>query len=108
MSRTCRHIPEAAQASLPPGDGYIVGGVYSVGGPAPSSTACSGRANTVTLENSAGITVATQEVAPGESYVFIVPPGSYTLFVGRVGLCGGSATVAAGQATKADTICPVP
>jgi hypothetical protein len=91
-------------AMVPAGYGYIVGGVYNVGGPAPGITVCQGQANTVTVMTAAGATVATQNVAGGQSYTFVVPPGVYTL---NAGYCRGSATVRAGAETKADTICPV-
>jgi hypothetical protein len=91
--------------SLPAGDGYIVGGVYNVGGPAPGITVCQGQANTVTVTSAAGATVATQNVAGGQSYTFVVPAGMYTL---QAGFCSGTATVRAGAETKADTVCPVP
>ncbi|HEX3873532.1 MAG TPA: hypothetical protein VHW26_05265, partial [Solirubrobacteraceae bacterium] len=44
--------------NLPEGDGYIVGGVYNVGGPAPGITVCQGQANTVTVTGVTGATVA--------------------------------------------------
>jgi hypothetical protein len=92
---------------LPPGDGYVVGGVYDVGGPAPGITVCVGRANTVTLTASSGAVAASQQVGPGDSYTFVVPAGTYTLAAGP-GYCRGSATVRAGAETKADTVCDVP
>jgi hypothetical protein len=90
---------------LTDGDGYIVGGVYNVGGPAPGITVCQGQANTVTLTGVTGATIATQNVAAGQSYTFVVAPGVYTL---STGFCHGTATVRSGAETKADTVCPVP
>jgi hypothetical protein len=90
---------------LPPGDGYVVGGVYNVGGPAPGITVCQGQPNTVVVANPAGQTVASVAVAASQSYTIVLPAGSYTL---TAGFCRGSAKVTAGAETKADTVCPVP
>lgn len=94
-----------AQPSIPPGQGAIVGGVYNRGGPAPGIFACEGQANTVRLSDSTGATVATRQVAAGQSYAFVVRPGRYAL---KAGFCGGVATVTAGRSTHADTVCDVP
>jgi hypothetical protein len=91
--------------SLPPGDGYIVGGVYNVGGPAPGITVCQGEANTVTVTGASGATVASQAVPAGQSYTFVLPAGTYQL---STGYCRGQATVTAGAGTHADTVCAVP
>jgi hypothetical protein len=61
----------------------------------------------VSLESAAGV-ITTETVTERKSYVFLVTPGTYTLFVGRPGLCSGSAVVTAGKVTHADTVCPVP
>lgn len=97
--------PAAPPTSLPAGDGYIVGGVYDVGGPAPGITVCQGQANTVTVAGSNGATVASGHVAAGQSYTFVLPAGVYSL---TAGFCHGTATVRPGAATRADTVCDVP
>jgi hypothetical protein len=97
--------PPQTPADVPPGDGTIVGGVYNEGGPAPGVYVCQGQANTVTLTSAAGASVATKEVAAGQSYAFVVPAGGYTL---AAGYCRAQATVTAGRTTHTDTVCPVP
>jgi len=93
-------------ASLPPGDGVIVGGLYTLGGPAPGIDACRSTPYTITLTDAAGAVVLTQQVPGGQSYALVVPAGSYTL--SGEAFCRGQATVTAGQITKADTDCDVP
>lgn len=95
----------SAPAGLAPGDGYVVGGVYNVGGPAPGITVCHGQAEQVTVTGATGVVVAAEDVAGGQSYTFELPPGLYEL---DAGACRGSATVHAGAETHADTICDVP
>ncbi|MEA2370513.1 MAG: hypothetical protein QOH12_907 [Solirubrobacteraceae bacterium] len=90
---------------LPRGYGYIVGGVYNVGGPAPGITVCRGQDGTVTVTDAAGRTVASRTVAGGQSYTFVLPAGTYTL---EADFCRGEASVRAGAGTHADTVCPVP
>jgi len=90
---------------LPQGYGYIVGGVYNVGGPAPGITVCRGQDGTVTVTDAAGRTVASRTVGAGGSYAFVLPAGTYTL---EADFCRGQASVRAGAGTHADTVCPVP
>lgn len=97
--------PVPPAVDIPVGDGWIVGGLYNVGGPFPGIDECDGSAYTVTATDSSGVVQATQNVAAGHSYTLVVPAGAYTL---ASGFCRGSATVTAGQQTKADTVCPVP
>ncbi len=96
--------------SLPAGEGAIVGGVIIAGGPFPGIEDCSAApGTTVTLEDPQGATVATQTVSGRQSYVFVVPPGSYSLSSrASPPRCSGSAVVTAGQVTHADAVCPVP
>lgn len=97
--------PASAPENLPPGDGWITGGLYeSGGGPAPGIPAdCSSKAYTVSATNASGQEVASQTVPGGHSYTLVVPAGSYTLRSGSV--CRGTATVTAGRDTRADTRC---
>jgi len=102
--------PRPCRAPVPPGvvpagDGWITGGVYIEGGPAPGVDECQSSSSTVTVTDAAGAVVASATVPGGASYTFVVAPGSYTL---STGFCRGSATVVAGAATIADTVCAVP
>jgi hypothetical protein len=97
--------PEPPAVNIPVGDGWIVGGRYNVGGPFPGIDVCDGDQYTVTATDPNGIVQATQTVAGGHSYTLVVPAGQYTL---NSDFCRGTATVASGQQTQADTICAVP
>jgi hypothetical protein len=93
-------------SNLPAGDGWVTGGNYIEGGPFPGIYECRSQAYTVTATNRAGQAVATQHVAGGQSYTLVLPAGSYTL---NTNTCAsGSATVTAGQQTKADAVCRAP
>jgi hypothetical protein len=53
----------------------------------------------------------TQTISGRQSYVFVVPPGTYELAAGTAGGfagCRGHAVVLAGRVTTADAFCPVP
>lgn len=99
-------------ASVPAGDGWVTGGVYTVGGPAPGIDVCRG-ASTLTVSNQSGVVVATQQVPEGASYTLVLPAGNYELAAGSklaagVTLCQGTASVTAGQETRANTVCSIP
>ena len=94
-------------ASVPAGDGWVTGGVYTVGGPAPGVDVCRG-AGTVTVISQSGLAVASTQVPEGSSYTIVLPVGSYNLTVGSSNECLGTATVTASRETKANTICSVP
>jgi hypothetical protein len=101
----CKPPPPIMQ-NIPAGDGWIVGGDYIEGGPAPGLYECESQAYTVVARDQAGAVVASQQVAGGHSYVLVVPAGHYSL---RASTCGfGSATVTSGTRTRADMVCPVP
>jgi hypothetical protein len=90
---------------IPPGDGWIQGGRYIIGGPFPGLDECDSESYTETATDSQGLVAATETLAGGHSYTLVVPAGSYTLTSGS---CRGTATVKAGQRIKADTNCDVP
>jgi hypothetical protein len=90
---------------IPVGDGWIVGGLYGEGGPAPGIFACSGDPYTVTATNSSGVVAASQHVAALHSYTLVVPAGKYSLAARG---CHGQATVKAGRQTTANTYCLFP
>jgi len=101
-------------ANVPAGDGWVTGGVYTVGGPAPGLDVCRG-ALTLTVSNQSGVVVATSQVAEGASYTLVLPPGSYNLAAGSrlaagltISECQGTASVTAGQETRANTVCSIP
>jgi hypothetical protein len=96
-------VPPAS--SVPAGDGWIVGGVYGVGGAFPGIFACLSTPYMVTATNASGAVVASQTVPALHSYTLVVPAGTYTLASGG---CRGNATVVAGRQTKADTHCDYP
>jgi hypothetical protein len=99
-------VPPAVD--IPPGDGWIEGGAYVLGGPAPGIDECLSASYTVTATNtSTGMVAATQTVAGGHSYTLVVPAGSYKL------LAGGCSSlrpviVTAAAGTKADADCLAP
>jgi hypothetical protein len=97
--------PVPPAVNVPVGDGWIVGGVYGVGGAFPGIDACSSAAYTVTATDTSGAVVASETVAALHSYTLVVPAGSYTL---TSGVCRGTATVTAGRETEADTNCDYP
>jgi hypothetical protein len=104
-SAIVRCHPAAAPAQLPAGDGWIEGGVYLQGGPAPGIDQCQSGSSTVTATSVSGNMVASQELAGGDGYALVVPAGAYQL---KDGQCTGQATVTAGRRTIADTDCDLP
>lgn len=97
--------PPGGPGAVPAGDGWIVGGLYGEGGPAPGTRRCADVPYTITATDSAG-TVVTRETVPADgSYTLVVPAGSYTL---QSGGCRGTASVTAGEPTSADTVCLYP
>jgi hypothetical protein len=96
-------VPPAVD--IPPGDGWIVGGVIIQGGAFPGVYECAGSPYTVTATNASDTVVASQTVAALHSYTLVVPEGSYMLASGQ---CRGLATVTAGRQTEADTNCDFP
>jgi len=98
--------PPVPPGNIPAGDGWIVGGLYNTGGPAPGIHACADQAYTLTVTDAAGATVATVQVPVGRSYTVVLPAGGYTLR--SSGFCSGTATVTAGKQTVADTVCLLP
>lgn len=97
--------PVPPAVNIPVGDGWIVGGVYSQGGPFPGIYQCAASSYTVTATDASGTVAATQTVAALHSYTLVVPAGDYTL---ASGACRGVATVTAGRQTEADTNCDFP
>jgi hypothetical protein len=104
-SAIVRCHPAAPPADLPTGDGWIDGGVYLQGGPAPGIDQCQSRSSTVTARSASGYVMASQNLAGGDGYALVVPVGTYQL---QDGECIGSATVVAGHRTVADTDCDFP
>ena len=98
--------PPAPPGQVPPGDGWIVGGLYIDGGSLSRGIHhCAAGEYTITVLDQAGNTVATQRVEDGQSYTLVSPAGSYAL---RSGFCQAAVTVSAGSESKADTLCYVP
>jgi hypothetical protein len=95
----------APPAQVPPGDGWVVGGLYLEGGPYPGIHHCVAGDYTITVLDQAGNTVATQQVQDGQSYTLVLPAGSYAL---SSGFCRAAVTVTAGRESRADTLCDVP
>lgn len=99
------HAPVPPAVNIPSGDGWIVGGVYSQGGPFPGFYECAGSTYTVTATNPSGAVVASETVPPLGSYTLVLPAGRYAL---ASDACRGSASVVAGRETKANTYCDDP
>jgi hypothetical protein len=97
--------PVPPAVNIPAGDGWIVGGVYGLGGAFPGIDQCWSTPYTVTATNASGVIVTRETVAALHSYTLVVPAGSYSL---ASGACRGSATVTAGREIKADTDCDYP
>ncbi len=105
---TPEYCPEPQFPSdVPAGDGWIVGGLYLSGGPAPGIFVCQSAPYTITVTDATGATVATQQVLDRQSYTFILPSGSYTL-TSENGCIAEPAVVTAGAQTKANTVCNIP
>jgi hypothetical protein len=104
-SAIVRCHPATAPANLPAGDGWIEGGVYLQGGPAPGIDQCQSNSSTVTATSASGYVVASQSLPAGDGYALVVPAGTYQLHDGE---CTGEATVTAGRRTVADTDCDFP
>jgi hypothetical protein len=103
----CTAAP-APPAYLPPGDGWVTGGLYGEGGPAPGIDACSGDAYTIVATNAATqAQAASENVAAGQGYTIALAPGQYTLSSNEC-RSAGTVTVTAGHGTAADTICAFP
>lgn len=97
--------PAVPPSSLPPGDGWIAGGLYGEGGAYPGVYACISEPYTLTVTGQQGAVIATEHVGPSKSYTVVVAPGQYKLKGG----CGsGSATVTAGERTVANMYCLYP
>jgi hypothetical protein len=104
-SAIVRCHPAATPTNLPAGDGWIAGGVYLQGGPAPGIDQCQSTSSTVTATSLSGSVVASQKLAGGDGYALVVPAGTYRV---QDGECRGDATVIAGRRTVADTDCDFP
>jgi hypothetical protein len=104
-SAIVRCHPAPAPADLPAGDGWIKGGVYLQGGPAPGIDQCQSRSSTVTATSVGGSVAASENLAGGDGYALVVPAGTYRLHDGE---CTGQATVIAARRTVADTDCDFP
>jgi hypothetical protein len=100
--------PPTVPSNIPTGDGWIVGGVHVDGGPAPGEDVCSG--GPVVVTDSTGTTVASATTAEGQSYVFILPSGNYS--ISERTSYGSSAptafTIVEGHQTSADVIWNAP
>ena len=97
--------PVPPATNIPVGDGWIEGGLYGEGGAYPGVYECITYAYTLTVTDSSGSVVATQQVAPKHSYTIVLPAGSYTL---RGGCGSGSGTVTAGKQSDVNMYCLYP
>ena len=97
--------PVPPATNIPVGDGWIEGGLYGEGGAYPGVDECISYTYTLTVMNSSGNVVATQQVGPKKSYTVVLPAGNYTLQGG----CGsGSGTVTAGKQSVVNMYCLYP
>jgi hypothetical protein len=98
--------PEAS--SVPAGDGWITGGLYDEGGPAPGIFACHSGPYSVSAVNEAGETTLTQQVG-GTGYALILPAGSYELEANEQSCFSEAAvTVQPDRGSALNVICQVP
>lgn len=101
--------PEAhAPANLPAGDGWVVGGLYDEGGPAPGIFDCVSGPYEIVAIDDAGNQQGSVKVGGLESYVLVLPPGSYELHNAEDNCFSEEVTVVAGMAVKANTVCQIP
>jgi hypothetical protein len=108
VGRPLEYCPEPpAPTNLPSGDGWIYGGVYDSGGPAPGIFACRSGPYEVSATGEAGTTVASEMVLGRESFVLVVPQGLYTV---HAPTCGFSeeVSVAPGEGSKVEAVCSIP
>ncbi len=103
------YCPRASPPSeLPAGDGWILGGLYDSGGPAPGVFDCQRGPYEITALDEAGEPAAMEQVS-GNDYVLVLPPGNYQLAANESScLSEAAATVVAGKGTLANTICNIP
>jgi hypothetical protein len=100
--------PSPSPPYLPPGDGWVTGGSYNVGGPAPGIDQCTGDDTVTAVSVSTGAVAATQAVAAGQSYTLVLPAGTYTLSNSECSYQKQTATVTAGKQTEVNTPFDVP
>lgn len=97
----CIHAPAVIHA--PAGDGAIIGGLYIA---APGVLECETAPYTLTATMANGAVAATQHVAARQSFVLLLPPGTYTL---AASVCGGKTvrpvTLLAHSARHEDLVC---
>lgn len=107
--RKPRYCPTARvnPASIPAGDGWIYGGEYDSGGPAPGIFECVTAPYTLEALGEGGEAAATLQVGTGD-YVLALPPGYYELET--VGGCASEAQVkvSAGKGVQANVVCQIP
>lgn len=97
-----------APTSVPAGDGWVYGGLYDSGGPAPGVFNCQSGPYTVVAVDEAGQPALSQPVS-GMDYVLLLPAGSYELEADESSCFSEAAVlVVAGKGVKANTICDVP
>jgi hypothetical protein len=98
--------PQIPKILLKRNYGLVYGGPYIEGGPFPGIDACNTQPYRVTATSSDGTKTVSMDVAGGNSYWLSLPAGNYTLTASSCGTA--TATVTAGQTTKADLVCAVP
>ena len=101
----CRQAPKPS--GVPAGDGWVVGGLYDSGGPAPGIFECSSAAYSIVALDEAGEVVKTVQVAGGRGYAIVLPAGSYELRSSDSCFSEEAVTVVAGRSVRADTICNI-
>jgi hypothetical protein len=107
----------SVKPALPPGYGWVTGGIYFSGGP-PQNDAdndCGAASADVVVSDSNGNTVASQQVGHGESWAIALPQGTYSLKAyyqpGTALFCPGEPptfSVLVGQAVSDNAACDVP
>ncbi len=111
---TLREAPFACEYPLlvttpplaPPEKGTVIGEIVT-GGSAAKEACGTGRPRTVSVEDATGALIAQSTIAGRQSFDFILPPESYTLFSGPEEECRGAAVVAESRITRANIACPV-
>ena len=101
----CKPPPPITQ-NIPAGDGWIVGGDYIEGGPAPGLYECESQAYTVVARTRPARSPRASRSRVSTATCWSSRPGTTASGPSTCGF--GSATVTSGRRTRADMVCPVP
>lgn len=99
-------LPSVQPSSIPAGDGWVEGGEYDSGGPAPGIFACQSGPYTVTASDEEANPTTSMQVT-GTSFVLALPPGFYELETASGCYSEEVVQITAGKGVKANVICNI-